>query len=200
MIIRATGELSRADLSAEISAAIITAIKFYETDRFHFNEARAELTTSISQAEYALPSDFQGVDSVIIQVNQYIYELNPRPYTWILAHDTNPNYLGRPYDFAIYAEFLRVYPMPQDEYILTMQYHKKLALSDSASMSNAWFTEGEELIRLHAKIDVLENRIRGQEAFQEAIVLRGREQTVLDKLEAEYSARTNIGKLTPTKY
>lgn len=200
MITRITSELSRTDISAEASAAIISAVDYYEDERFHFNEFTTSITTSAGQAEYSLPDDFQGMDSLLVTVNNYRYELEEKPYSWIVSIDSNPNYNGRPYDYGIFNLKFRLYPKPIDSYILTMNYVRELSISASLSATSPWFDEAEELIRTHAKVDILENVIRGKEAYEDADRLRLREQMFYDRLQGEFSKRKTGSQLIPTAF
>jgi hypothetical protein len=77
--------------------------------------------------------------------------------------------------------------------------YEDTSVSHSAadSTTSDWLSEGEELVRLRAKTDLLENYIRGQEALLEAQVLSTRENEVFANLRRLANRQASAGKLTP---
>ncbi len=53
----------------------------------------------------------------------------------------------------MYQDRINLFPIPGSTYTLTIHYLKALTALSADSDTNAWLTEGEELIRLHAKAD-----------------------------------------------
>ena len=85
-------------------------------------------------------------------------------------------------------------------------YHKDLnaegianaiSLSASDGVTNAWMTDGEELIRLEAKIDIYTNVLRGPEAKQEGQWLQPQRNAALNALVKEYQQSVASGTLQP---
>jgi hypothetical protein len=66
---------------------------------------------------------------------------------------------GIPKQYSRYANRIRLYPIPDDAYTITMRYIYKLDALSADTDTNAWVDECEELIRQAAKrvlcIDVL---------------------------------------------
>lgn len=198
---RIARELDRTDLDAEISDSVRTALDFYRAERLYFNEGMSEMDTSAGQSEYPLPEDYAGLWYMMITAGRYTYELSEQSYHWLDIHDSDTENTGLPRDYAIFDQQFRLEPTPDDVYRLRLMYTRALELSASDSAVNAWITEAEELIRLHAKVDLLVNRIRGQEAIAEAQGLRSIEADVLQKIRRESNQRTKAsGKLHPVKF
>lgn len=200
---RIADELARSDLTSQIAAAITSAIAFYEGRRFWWNETTANLTTSASQEWYS-SADFADMpyiaefDSVRLTVSGRPYPLIRRTYEEIewLSAGTATN--GDPTDYVYYAQQLRLYPVPNQARVLSLSYVKKLTALSSDSDTNAWTTEAEELIRTHAKVDLLENIIRSADAFQEADRLRRREAEILGRLDQETAQRVSSRGIVPS--
>ncbi len=197
---RIEDELGRPDLSANIRSAIKSAIVHYESERFYFNQARAARDTETGVKYYGMPSDFQIAHHITITVDDTRYALIPRQFNQLEEMDVRDEYTSRPQYWAVYARQLRLYPVPDDEYRLEFAYTKNFTELDEDSDSNAWTSDAEELIRARAKADVLENKIRGPEAFQEAALSRQRESMALARLRYETNAREATGIITPTRF
>ena len=153
---RIADELHRTDLttSSRLTNAIQSAIKHYERERWWFTEATtsASLTTSAGQATYPLPSDFKRLDSLVLTINGSKRGIDPMPYGQMDARDAGTSSVRGPSKWwAIYAEVLRLYPIPDGIYVQTMSYQKHMATLSASTDTNAWMDEMEPLIRTKAK-------------------------------------------------
>lgn len=194
---RIKNELKRGDLTSEIQDAIISALRFYKKQRFRFNIARATANTADGNEYYALPDDFIELDTMTLTEGQRVEFMEERTHFWIDQNKGTTNYEGEPYVYAVQADQFRLYPTPDATYTMTITYAYELTEPTSDGASTAWFTDGEELIRTHAKVDLLENIVRGQESFIEAQALRRREQETLRQLRTEYKRSQSAGRITP---
>lgn len=162
---RIANELHRTDLTTQIQDAIQSAIQNYERIRFWFNHARASANTVVDQAYYALPLDFIEVDSFKILDSTTWFPLEQRTFQYIDAVNASTTTTGTPMDFAIYQEQIRLWPIPDDIYEIQMAYLRSLPALSASGDSNAWMTEGEELIRTRAMgdlyLDVIHDERRG---------------------------------------
>src|SRR5690606_3266237 len=165
MVNRIANDLTRDDLTAEIKQAINDAIKTWEGERFGFNEVRYSLMTVPGQEYYGLSeAGGQGrimeIDSITITVNDWPSRLIPRTHQWMDDHQVLPNqYLGQPDSYAVYADQLRLFPIPDSagphpggSYELIISALAQLGPSPlvNDTDTNAWMTEGEQLIRAQA--------------------------------------------------
>ena len=190
-------ELDRANLSANIRDSILSAISYYESERFYFAEARATLNTTASQEYYHMPSNFQKADVVTLRVGNNISAMTQRPFEAMERRTRAVGQTGIPYEYCVYASQLRLYPIPNDSYRMEISYLKKLGELSATSDANGWMTDGWDLIKARAKADLLMNKIRGQEGFVEAGIMSQREQDELRRLRAETNSRRATGKLSP---
>lgn len=198
---RVARELDRTDLATEISDAIQSALIFYRAEHLYFNESRATMDTSAGQSEYPLPDDYVGMQYIMCTANSRNYKLNEYSYQQ-LDELTETSSTAEPVNFAIWDTQIHLDPIPDDVYPLRIVYVREITLSASDSAVNAWLTEAEELIRLHTKVDLLINRIRGPEALEEAKGLRALEVDMLGKLKMESTQRKHAasGRIVPTKF
>jgi hypothetical protein len=200
---RIANELNRTDLSTEIQDAIQSAVAFYSGEHFYFSEKRAYRIISEDDEFVGLPDDFEDFIILTITVdNNYKYKLYPRTFQWIEDTQTNPDWTSRPTDFALWNDQIRLYPISDGSYTLNLAYHSSQSSLSANADSNGWTTvmDGEELIRLHAKVDILENIIRGQEAIIEARLYRGREAETLKMMREKTTMRLTTNTVKPTAW
>ena len=193
-------ELKRADLVTDgsVSNAILSALDFYKRQQFRFNQARATSNLTEDIEYYGLPADFIEMDTAVLVHNDELDFMQQRSHYWIDENKEWSQYRSRPYVVAVQADQFRVYPIPDGQtYSILITYTYELPKPSSDTDTSAWFTDGEELIRTHAKSDLLENSIRGESAFMEAQVLRRREEEIASSMRREYKRSQSAGKLTP---
>lgn len=150
-------DLHRSDLTAQASAAITAAIKHYERERLWFLEGRSVTTTTASVAFYSMPSDFKQMDSLLVTISGSKTPLVYKDYIEMDEKDSGV-YTGTPAEWAYYQDNIRLYPVPNGAYVLTMSYHRKLETSDSSS--NGWTNDAFDLIRFRAEKDIYQNYLR----------------------------------------
>lgn len=188
---RILDDLMRNDLTSQAESSIKSAIAFYENRRFWFLEQRATASTIDGQEFYGLPSDFLDEDVVSITVNNWSYPLIKRTFKttedWFVKANT---YKGYPTDYAIYDEQIRLYPIPNGQYTMTIAYYKRLTSLTLETDSNDWLIEGEELIRSRAEWDLYARTLRDFDAAQACKVL---EQENLAQHEKLTKARLMTG-------
>lgn len=182
---RIATEMSRSDLTTVIPYAIQDAIRFYQGTKFWFNEDGATTPTVAAQADYALPTDFIELDYASLTVNGATYPLKPVQYRSIAGMNVN-NTQGVPQYVATYQESLWLYPVPNAVYTVTFWYTRELDALSGDSDTNAWTTEAEELIRIHAKKMLCLQNLHNP---QEALALDEAETRVLAALKSETERR-----------
>ena len=194
---RIGSELRRTSLTTQITAAVLSAIHFYRSQRFTWNTVRTAYQLLPDTEFTSFPGDLIEVDTLVLQSSgDELDYLEERSFHWLDREKEWAAYKSRPDIFVVQANQIRWYPVPEKTYSYVMSYH--YALPDvSATASNAWMNEGEELIRMHAKVDMLENIIRGPESFQEAQLLRGREADILKVLKKRARRLHSTGRFTP---
>ena len=197
---RIASELRRQRLSDEIKDAIQAAIKLAEVDRFYFNEARAFADTSNGKTYYALPSNFQNMESLTITVNNSKYPLDPKTFQFLDEVDIGVSNTGTPIWYAIYNQQLRLYPVPDDTYQLNIAYQKKLDELSEDTDTNEWMTDAEVMIRQSAKAIVLRDVIRGQSAMAEAQTYDAAAGRARSFLQRETTRRVSTGRIRSCGY
>ena len=198
---RINRDLTRDEITAVASDEIKTAILYYERQRFWFLEKRATLNTVDSQEFYALPSDFQDDDSLVINVNNWTYPLIKRTYATIEAWFVrSATFTGYPTDWCIYNEQIRLYPIPNAAFTMTLSYLKSTAVLTNNSDTNEWMVEGEELIRCRASRQICATKLKDLEraaVYQqlETDALRQFNKITMTRLMTGHARRRRTGRV-----
>lgn len=148
------------DSRSIIKLCIQDAIAYYEKERFWWNQSRTTTFNTVVDQEYYSSSDNASIpyildfDAVTITINvSDIYTLVKQD--WELLEKWNADALskGDPTDYAYYAQQIRLYPVPNNVWSVRIAGLFKLTTLVNDSDTNSWVTtsEGEELIRNHAK-------------------------------------------------
>jgi len=164
MYTRIGDEIQDSSLTAQVQRAIQDAIALYEPNRFYFNQTIASFSTVASQ-EYYGAADFADIP-LLIEINSLIGTIGGSKFA-LQAEDfrqldrvQNGLWLGPPRSFAYYNQQIRLFPIPDQAYPMTMAYHHRLTPLVGAADTNAWMVDGEMLIRQTAKamlaLDVLQ--------------------------------------------
>ena len=191
-------ELDASELSDEISLAVHSAIRFYEAEHNYLAEVRATAPTEIAQQYYSMPDDFVELDALNVTVNLHTYPVNIRTPQWMDAHyDSVSTYTGAPVDASIYGQELRLQPVPDATYTLEMAYRYTIAPPLSASDSNVWTNQLQDLVRSRAKWDVFLNTMQDPERAQGQ---KQAEMEAFDMAERKRLRSMRSGKITPTYF
>jgi hypothetical protein len=202
LIDRVVTDLNRgADLSARVRAAVVDAIEFYSARRFAFNQARTTLTATASVEYLDLPDGWVEIDRVVLNDasgnRRLLRERNPG---WIDEQEAADSDTGEPVVYAVDNRMLRLYPVTDSTYSLSVSYLKRLtevSLSAADSVTNAWTTEGYLVIYARAMADMLESYIDGEESFAKAGLMRRREAEALRELERRVVREQGGGQIRP---
>jgi hypothetical protein len=157
---RIASELHRTDLTTEIERAVKKAVQYYTSQRAYFNESSATFNTVANQTEYTTPATgIVELDLVTMNVNGRIQEITPKPWQELAAQDQT-SWSGIPYYYGWRAESIRLYPKPNAIYTVTLYFVKEFDELSGDSDTNAWITDGEDLIVNRAKIMLYEGNIK----------------------------------------
>lgn len=185
-----------------VANAIQRAIKYYESERLFFNEARAVSTTTapvsnVGTPNYALPSNLIELDNIEVTVNSKRYDLDVKPWDTINALIGVSASFDRPRLYALYQQQFWLYPVPDAAYVLTVSYLKTLSTLSVSGDTNAWMVEGEALIRTRAKVLLLLETIKAPE---QAAPLEALEQDLLTRLRARTGRIVGTGHVQATQF
>lgn len=198
MVTRIGDELARSDLSSQIQNEIQSAIVFYQDERFYFSEFRNTTWNTVIGQEFYSSTDIPNLalmlklDAVTITVNQDRFKVRPWPYPNLEQMSVTTTTQGQPGYYAIYAQQIRLYPIPQQVYPMLFSGLFAVAAPVLLSDSNAWTNDAEELIRSRAKKNVCINIIKDA---ANAATANAQEQEAYDNLLILTSKKTASGQL-----
>lgn len=196
MYTRIGDEIQDSSLTTQVQNAIQDAIGTYERNRFYFNQTIATFPTVANQEWYtgAALADIPlliEIDSLQCTIMGVKCPVQAEDYRQVDRTQSGVWY-GPPRVYSYYNEQLRLFPIPDQIYPMTMSYHHRLTPLVAPTDTNAWMTDGERLIRQTAKgflaVDVLQepNIAQGAQALA---------QMALDQLQMETRKRRSNDRL-----
>lgn len=176
-------EVHRPNDDILVKRAVVDSISEWKVRRLGFNVREWSFQTVAEQDEYKFPSSDRDsayivpleIDSCRILINNYWHTLTPINFGVFQSEFNRRNdsdngypsvYAIGPYDITSTAgRVIIVDPDPNDEY--TIQGHglcdiSNITVDSSDASTNAWFTEGERLIRTQAKINLFVNNYQSE--------------------------------------
>lgn len=191
-------QINASTYSTEIDAAIFSAIEYYNDGDFWFLDATPATFLLSSTAKYSMASVLPSrsdIKAISLHLGPGKSELRYRTLDEMLAFDFSENFTGQPVYWTVQDDdTLWVYPSPNTTLTAEAFYTLRRSLTASASASAVWTTEAEEMIRLHAEVDLLENRIYD---FDTAMRKRGRLNATIAKLDEKTVVRRGHRRLKP---
>lgn len=153
-IISELNKANLADVTATVRTAISTAILKHQRKVWWFRQQRKNTNTIADQEYYALPDDFGKLDDLTITDGSIESSMHVHGLTMSNA-GASPDNTGLPSRFTMYDNQLRLSPIPDDAYTLTMYYLTKYADEQiTASASLSWTNDAEALIRLESEVNL----------------------------------------------
>lgn len=190
-------DINRTDLNTQIQTAIKRAIKFYSRKRSYFNEMVATASTVADQEYYEDPTYNREMDTLSITVSGNKYLLKRRSFQEIESWSVTSTFTGVPTDWAQHRQQLRLYPIPDAVYTLTLSYQLDWADLSATSDTNAMTIEVPDLIEARARWWLLTRTIKDQQAAAEAKVEELQE---WQAVEAETAKRIMTGRVRATDF
>jgi hypothetical protein len=196
---RIEGEIARTNLTSQVGDAINTAIAKYARRPWFFNQATATFNTVANQ-EYYGAADLSDIPNIVkiyamrVLISDVTRKVDERPFALLDLRNSTSDYTGPPIIYSYFAQQIRFSPIPDDTRRIDLAYQTRLTptpLSNDTD-TNAWMTEGEELIRNAAKRDLWANVIRNYDAAQ---VAKAEEAEALSDLLRESTRRITTGTL-----
>lgn len=190
-------QIDAAVYASEIDRAVFTAIEFYNDKDFWFLDATPTTFILSATANYALATILPGrsqIKTISLHLTPGRHVMQYRTLEEILEMDFDENFTGQPLYWTIDNNTLMVHPKPNVTRTAQVYYSLRYSMTASASASSVWTNEAEEMIRLHAQIDLLENRIKDPE---EAMRKSGRLMRVLSNLDEKTVARRGLRRVKP---
>ena len=184
---RIADEINRSDITTNIQSAILTAIRFYRKEKLWFNQATGTVTASQGVRTTALPSDWQAPVFLRLEITTgSFYPITQENYTKLEDWYLGTSQQGFPEFYAVYGSNFFWFPIPIQNYTVYLSYIKQLTEPSGSADTNAWFTDGEALIREHAKGLLYQDVLYDAQNASAAFALANAE---LSRLKSENSGR-----------
>ena len=194
---RIADEIADSTLTSQIILAIESAIKFYERKEFWFNSKTGTFSTVAAQEYYGsaantdIPSLIKINSPIKVTASGYKYDVYPVPFGDIDALQDGTKD-GRPELAAYFNEQIRLYPIPDAVYTVTMAYQYRLTELSADADENAWTDDAEELIRQRAKMILAADVLRDVDMYNAA---KEFERDAYQALREETRARRSVSTL-----
>ena len=192
-------ELGRGDTSITVvtEREVLKAIEHYAPSRFWFNEARGSFTASntIFYPLSAMTVSFLEIDQMVVTVNSGVIELEPSTHQELNRIDVS-GFTGYPSRWAIWAEQIRLYPKAASgsAYQVDVDGTKRLATLSASTDTNAWLTEGLDLIAARVEKILSARRFANYDAAQ---MYQVAEREALERLLNRTERLTTSGRIQP---
>lgn len=154
-------DLSRSDLTTQISARMLAAVRYYANKDFWFNRGQSTASTVAGTELYALPTDFMAPYRLQLADSATKEPLIRVSNEWLDANYETTDQ-ARPVRWSILANQIRLRPIPDAVYTLTLTYRKELTALSGDSDTNAWTEDAEMLIHYRTCWDIYQHIIRDQ--------------------------------------
>jgi len=142
--------------TSQINNAIQSAIADYAGEQFWFNEAVGTFSTVSSQELYTsaalsdIPTIIKILSLRIANTGSYATYINGVSND-IIEDMQDGTLFGQPRFYSRFANKIRLYPIPDAVYSMKISYISTFTALSADADTNAWMTDGEEVIRQAAK-------------------------------------------------
>lgn len=179
---RIADDLNRSDLTSQIAQQVLLAVDHYAHERFYFNEATSTLTATVGQSYVSPPSDMLVLDDIYITISGRNVRLIRVDLNDVIAYRPTTN--GRPRSYCYYMDRFELDRPCDSAYSMPVYYVKELTALSADSDTNAWTTDGEDLIVARAEKMLYATVIKDQEKAAVAAALEKDALTDLRELSA----------------
>lgn len=202
MLAEMADDMERSD-SAAFTSKIDAAIRHYQPRRFSFNESRSVTFNTVASTDTysftTIGTEFYKIDGVFITIaSDDVRELDPMNYRTMeeLAGDDTDT--GEPSDYALIPGGISLWRNPNAIYSTRLLGHVKLAApATDDEASNAWMTDGYDLIMSRAKAELYAHRY---EDPNNAALMRAAEFSALAQLLSARDDKSSDDHLEATEF
>ena len=146
LLAQAQFELNRTDFTVnEVSSVLNGVIAQANQEPFWFNQVALTPSTVASQEYYtssdlAAIAELHSIESVVITVSSSRYPLRKRTQIELDELAVTASHTGRPTDYSYYNKQLRLFPVPDAVYTLTIRATEDYTALDEATDTNDWLS------------------------------------------------------------
>ena len=205
-ITRVLDDLSRPfdELGDIAKREILSAIGYYESSRLTFNERILDATLSATSA-FAFSAlvandpeveDIWAIDQVKVLYSTRLIDVDLVPWSTFFSLTNNVTTTANfPDYYATFNRTMYVYPLLNANLDAAITAHVKLVTLDgTTNTTNAWLTEGEELIRSRACRMICQRKL---DDFEKAAMFKQLEDEAYKGMLADAAVLQSTGMLSP---
>lgn len=193
-LLDASGSSETGADAGSLDLCIQQAIKYFETQRFTFNEARI-VTPSVASSEYVdLPAGLKFIDILSVEIGSNRYPLRMQSYEVIEEWNGYATSAGQPTDFSVSNGVVRLYPIPNSAYPLIFLGVREVSPAldyDAPASTNAWLVQGYDLITARTKYLLYRDYFRDDVGASMSL---GAQEEALSELRNEASRQIGTGR------
>lgn len=181
--------------SDSLDLCIQQAIKYFETQRFSFNEARIVSTTVGSDEYVSLPGGLRFIDTLSVQVGSNRYPMRMQSYEVIEEWNGYATSAGQPTDFSVSNGRVRLYPIPNIAYPVIFLGVSEVTPAldyDDETSENAWTNQAYDLIAARTRYLLYRDYFRDDAGASTAF---GAQQEALSELLNDAAQQIGTGRL-----
>ena len=148
---------SSSGIWSPIKNAIQSAIAKWEREPFYFNEVyTASFFSTVNTQELYTSSDAAAIATTVsikrlhITISGSRYSLVARDWDYLEDVSVGTT-TGKPTDYAYFAQQIRLYPIPDAAYVVSLSGTRRLTALSADSDTGGWTTDGFDLIKAEAK-------------------------------------------------
>lgn len=185
-------------MEAGVQDAIVTAIKELEREQYWLFEKETDLTLSEGVDNVLLPNDFAELSTLRLN-NNGTYRTQMFGFTPVNNHEifdyARQPVSGLPYMWALFANKIYVYPVPDGEYILNMHYYyKDIVYPSLYADTSLWLGDlTEDLTRYKALSIFYRDSLQAEE---KALFYEQKANTSIGNMRIRNNQRLQINKLS----
>lgn len=206
MLDKIADQIARDDLTTQVAECVNDAIVFYQPHRFIFSEGRdTSLSTIIGQEFYGVaddpllgPAGLFAFDYITVTIGTAQFDM-PRVQPEVIETlSQSGTQMGQPQCYSYYNYQMRLYPVPNAVYPLTIAAHQRIAApATTSTLGNPWMVDGEKLIRGRAKYELALNYTQDMDEAQRMTAYVTEQ---FDELLARTNKLAGTGLIQPTQF
>lgn len=143
-----------------IKNAIQSAVAKWEREPFYFNEVyTASFFSTVNAQEFYTVSDAATIPTTVaikrlhVTISSARYSLIQRDWDFLEDIGVSAT-VGKPTDFAYFAQQIRLYPVPDGAYVVSLSGTRRLTALTADADTNGWTQDGFDLIKAEAKLSL----------------------------------------------
>lgn len=191
------------EYGAQITAAVLAAIRYCERKMYYFNETRDETFVTVGTQEWYGAAANANIPTLVRIQRAYFVDsatnvIEMRRYIPEEMEILSGNGVatGQPYAWTYFKQQIRIYPIPNAVYTIRLQLGPyRLVPLVNPTDSNAWLNEAYDMIKARAKYILHKNTLKDPGLAMEAL---NDFEDQNRSLKAETAARNGTGYVRST--